>query len=188
MQRNANSAKEKKTQMRDNVEQDSKILNIISIYCTNPDNSFSLVRFCLCSWPETLVKTDRTQVEIIGSMSSKTKQNKTKNKGMLAIQLSENCMPLPSYMKLHNLFSIVSVRSRNIFCASTPHIWIFITFLVSLVLHLELSTTDSADLVLGGIKFREYPTRSNPNKPKGTTPGGRGMGREGGRGGGGVWN
>ena len=40
---------------------------------------------------------------------------KTKFKKMLAIDLSENCMPCPSYMKLYNLVYSTSVKSRNIF-------------------------------------------------------------------------
>ena len=38
--------------MKGNAERNSRILNIISIYCPNPDVSFSPIKFCQCTWPE----------------------------------------------------------------------------------------------------------------------------------------
>ena len=44
--------------MKGNSDQNSRISNIISIYCPNPDVSFSLMNFYVCTWPETPVKID----------------------------------------------------------------------------------------------------------------------------------
>ena len=44
--------------MKGNAEQNSRIPNIVSIYCPNPDVSFSLITFCLCTSPETPAKLD----------------------------------------------------------------------------------------------------------------------------------
>ena len=55
-------------------------------------------------------------------------------------------MPCSSYMTLYNLLYSIIVRSRNIF---------------------KNTTTDSANVVLRGIKLRDYRIRSNPNKQKG---------------------
>ena len=66
----------------------------------------------VCTWTETLVKIDHHPA---GDNRMSYKENYIRNKRMLAIHLSENCMPRHSYIKLHNLFSIISVRSRNHF-------------------------------------------------------------------------
>ena len=41
--------------MKGNAEQNSRIPHIISIYCPNPDISFSPIKFFQCTWPETLI-------------------------------------------------------------------------------------------------------------------------------------
>ena len=41
--------------MKGNAEQNSGIPNIISMYCPNPNVSFSPIKFCQCTWPETLI-------------------------------------------------------------------------------------------------------------------------------------
>ena len=100
--------------------------------------NFFLITFCLCTWTETLVKVDHHP----GGDNRMSYKEKKETKECWQFVWVKTVCPA-RHMKLHNVFRIISVRSRNIF----------------------KNYNGSANLVLGGIKFRNYGIRSNPNKP-----------------------
>ena len=110
MESKANYPEEKKTQTKGKADENSRIPKVISICCQDPHVSYSPlisanVHGRKYPWKQIIV-----QVERIAWHTKKTKFKK-----ILAIDLSENCMPCPSYMKLYNLVYSTSVKSRNIF-------------------------------------------------------------------------
>ena len=89
--------------MKGKCDQKSRTSNINSISCPNPDVSFSIIyySFWLCMVTKRVYRDQKSpEKEIIAEVEIMAWIQENKEKRMLAIHLSENCVFCASYRKL----------------------------------------------------------------------------------------